>query len=840
MRQVIIENIAVSSSFAIKYADSSLNQKTREWQLDLKRIASNKDTYTVLSSGINVIQRIERHRIENVLKTIIQQRSEMLQSIRLVDKQGNERVVVRGDGPSRRYINVRRDLFFKQTKIQRPFYTIGTIHKNKGGDAILSFAMNITRNRVFVGVAVFDIKIDSIINLIHSENQYLTYNNAYVFNQGNNLVHSRKIHLDKNELKINLAKEVYNTIKNRNMGLKVFENNRRFWALMDSELLNMAVLSEMEDSTLERKVFHASIPFFILIGIFAILATLIRKKSKTLRRKGSLIISDDPSSAIFRKKRSSLEGSGDTGIRIKDLSNFSYQIRQPLNNILATLALFQQSQLDKKQHDHISKVSLYSEWILELLNQITDYAALKRGKLSLESSEFNVRQVLKEVTHLLETETYKKGIHINEVVHFDVPIELVGDATRLRQVLINLLGNAIKISEDSDINIEISASKKRSKQTLLRIEISESAAGIETEFAHTIFAEVDKNMLTSDQIVQGGIGINITKQLIEMMGGQIGYSDSAMQGNVFWIEVPLGEAESSREQAANGGRLLGKRVLIISTNEGNRKTVASTMAAWGITTESKASYDLTVTTLHRNIDLGHPFDLLMLDVSSKTSIEEVIEFLKDLNSHHVIKDTKRIILINKITTGDEQIVKELGVLSCLSKPINRKHLKTALEDALTESNYPNEILTEDSKLSSQLTPGDSASVLIIDPAKRYQQTLSAIVSTAGIESNVATSLKEAVKAIETKNYSMVLIDQSMPQMNVDEIVRNIRKAEKKVADKREKTQQGMMKTSIVLIVDELNEKRQRHWHKIGVDDFIGKPISNDDMSELMSRWDLLA
>ncbi|MDH5728830.1 MAG: response regulator, partial [Gammaproteobacteria bacterium] len=393
---------------------------------------------------------------------------------------------------------------------------------------------------------------------------------------------------------------------------------------------------------------------------------------------------------------------------------------------------------------------------------------------------------------------------------------------------------------DSDINIEISASKKRSKQTLLRIEISESAAGIETEFAHTIFAEVDKNMLTSDQIVQGGIGINITKQLIEMMGGQIGYSDSAMQGNVFWIEVPLGEAESSREQAANGGRLLGKRVLIISTNEGNRKTVASTMAAWGITTESKASYDLTVTTLHRNIDLGHPFDLLMLDVSSKTSIEEVIEFLKDLNSHHVIKDTKRIILINKITTGDEQIVKELGVLSCLSKPINRKHLKTALEDALTESNYPNEILTEDSKLSSQLTPGDSASVLIIDPAKRYQQTLSAIVSTAGIESNVATSLKEAVKAIETKNYSMVLIDQSMPQMNVDEIVRNIRKAEKKVADKREKTQQGMMKTSIVLIVDELNEKRQRHWHKIGVDDFIGKPISNDDMSELMSRWDLLA
>lgn len=827
MRQIALDNIKLSTSQTMKIAADGFERKVVEWQSDLQYLARQSEVIsTVVAKRRN---RSSVQNLESLFREFLKLRKDYVTSIRLVDRFGRERVVVDTTGPSRNYMNVSRKGFFQRAMAQRAFGAIATLG-DRNNQPVLEYSIPLVNGGFTTGVVSMGIDIAMLTRYFSEFSETLPFNHIYLLSDGGQVVHQDAIKVRPEPTDLATVKEVFVAFENSAANLRVLDTNGEIWSYLDNDTLGFSFLMEMDSQHVWVEVTELYTPVAALFSAAIFLVLITRSRRKRLVRKGALLVTENGSN----KSRS--KNSDEPGVRLKDLANISNEIRTPLNNVLGMLSLLRVSSLNSKQKEHLDLATRYSEWILELINEITDFSALKKGKLKLDRVEFNIRQTMRDVTEILSVEAYKKGLEVFSLVNADVPERIVGDPTRLRQILVNLIGNGIKFTEHGDVSVNITREKKGSGSVVLRIEVSDTGIGIDDEIQHTVFTEFEK----AEAIPEGentgvGLGLSITRQLVEMMGGKIGFRSNAQGGSTFWLTLPF-KVMTEEARAHAKGKLNGLTVYMVGENASNRKTIAATMAGWGLICDTSGNFENAVSILSRSASSNRPYDILLVDISVSSSTQRAFDIVSQVRQQPEIRDIKVILLTAQGVAGDGMSAQDLGIGAYLTKPINRNDLKRTLLELNIESDERSPLVTRHSLREQQ---EQTPSVLIVERDRAYQKAMVGMISRLGVSADLAGSEKEAIEAIKSRQYSLLLVDGQLEGLDVLDFIEQLRHFENTSVKPKKNAEDRALQTGVVLISSLLKDKDRERFEQAGIDGFLEKPISIDKIAHLLARWDLI-
>jgi len=834
-RQLVIENVRASSTQAIKIAEDGLQRKLVEWETDLQYLARQKAIGTLAAGVLNKSQRrASTQEIESFFIQFRRLRKDYVKSVRLFDRFGREKVVVDENGSSRDYVNVSHMPFYQRGMSQRPFQAISTLHR-ENDEISFEYSIPISQNGFVIGLISFGLDLNAVTNYFTHFSEVISFSHAYVYDDRAQLLFDRALKVVKTPSTKDAARAVYLEFSNSASGLAVVHSIGTLWAYVKSDALNFSFILEMENDALFEKILKLYIPVATIFLLAAFFLLFLRKRGRRLSRKGTMFVSS--SSPMAQKKTSSRDG--DPAVRLNDLANISNEIRGPLNNVLSMLSLLHISSLTKKQTEYLDLATRYSEWILELLNEITDFSALKKGKLKLDTIEFDVRHTLKEVSDILNVEAYKKGLEIFSLVNADVPDRMLGDPTRLRQVLVNLIGNGIKFTEQGDISVTVGVENSSKTKVVLRIEVSDTGVGIDADIAHTVFTEFEKSeTIPSGDNTGVGLGLSITKQLVELLGGKIGFRENALGGSTFWLTLPY-RAVLGNDALLSRGSLNGLTAFMIGESSSNRQGISKTLAHWGLTCGTSGNFESGHSILSRAENSGRPYDILIVDISASGSIEKAFELVRNIRADASICDVRIILLTAGGKAVDIDVLKDLKISACLTKPISRNNLKRALLDLNLQAKEEPKIqhlFEQEAEFPDDSVP----TVLVVESNKIYQKLMIGMLARLGVATDLAENGKEAFQAIKTKPYAMLLLDAHLQDVDVIELVQRLRGYEKRLSSaKKGMNEERALGTAVVLLVNALTDKEEQIYRQGGVDELVKKPIHLERLSRLLQEWDVV-
>jgi len=835
MRQVVIENIKASTSQTMRIAEDGFKRKVVEWQSDLQFLARHESAIRIAARTVPRSQVTRNARnVEDYFRQFLKLRKQFVKSVRLVDRYGRERIVVDENGPSRHFMNVEKDAFFQRGMAQRPFESVGTLVFD-GEKTNFEFTIPLMADGFSVGVISLGLDISAIADYFTSFGESFKFNHVYVIDEQANIIFQKAFEVREESRPEKTAKKVYLSFVNEATDVPVLESDGAIWAYLNSDAFKFSFLLEMENDLLMQRVLDKFIPAGSLFLVAAIFLIVFRNKRKRYVRKGSLVVPD----VNMRKGGSGKNTGNDASVRLKDLANISHEIRTPLNNVLGMLSLLRISRLDNKQKEYLDLATRYSEWILELLNEITDFSALKKGKLKLDKIEFNIRQTIKDVTEILSVEAYKKGLDIVSLVNAEVPERVIGDPTRLRQILVNLIGNGVKFTEHGDISVNVTLEKLKDGKATVRIEVTDTGVGIDAEIAHTVFTEFEKTEIIPEGENTGvGLGLSITKQLVEMMGGKIGFRENSLGGSTFWLTLPLKVANSIEHVLAKG-KLNGLTAFMLGENASNRKSIASALSNWGVSCDTSGNFESALSILSRSKQSNRPYDILILDISISSATDKAFELVRHMREDVNIQNIQVLLLTSHGIPGDSMVAKDLGIRAYLTKPINRSDLKKALLELRRElpDSYSNELVTRHSlREQDENTPV----ALVVENNRTYQKLIVGMLARLGVVADLAENEKEAFEAIKSRSYGLLLVDYQLPDVPVLEFVQRVKGYEARLSSsKKENQDERALGTPVVLLSTQLSERDTEACMRAGTDDILSKPINIDRLANLLCKWDLI-